>query len=38
MNEGAKINAHDQEYQTALMWAAAQGHLNVVEGTYLIVP
>lgn len=29
---GAKINHHDVNYQTALMWAAAEGHLETVEG------
>lgn len=29
--KGAKINHHDYNYQNALMWAAASGHLPVVE-------
>ena len=31
IREKAKVNHHDVDYQTALMWASAEGHLDTVK-------
>lgn len=31
LSRGAKVNHHDNDFQTALMWAAASGHIGVVR-------